>query len=159
VLTGTGFTTGALVSFGPGITVNAPPSVGAGGTSLTVNMTIASNAVIGGRTVRVTNTDGGSVSRAVFRVNGAPVIFGVTPNALATGVARQVVINGARFATPSPAVSFGPGVNVLTVVRNSASRLTVSVTVNPSAATGPRDLTVTNPDGGVATRTAAIRIL
>ena len=109
--------------------------------------------------MRVTNTDGGSVSRAVFRVNAAPVIFGVTPNALARGVARQVVINGAGFATPSPAVSFGSGVNVLTVVRNSASKLTVSVTVNPSAAIGPRDLTVTNPDGGVATRTAAIRIL
>ena len=45
VLTGTGFTTGAVVSFGSGVTVNAPPSVGAGGTSLTVNVTIASNAV------------------------------------------------------------------------------------------------------------------
>ena len=75
------------------------------------------------------------------------------------GVTRQVVINGARFATPSPAVSFGPGVTVVTVVRNSASKLTVSVTVNPSAAIGPRDLTVTNPDGGMATRVAAIRIL
>ena len=159
VLTGTGFATGAMVSFGSGVTVNAPPSVGAGGSRLTVNVTISANAGVGSRAVKVTNTDGGSVSRAVFRVNAAPVISAITPNALAQGVVRNVVITGAGFATPSPAVFFGPGVSVGTVVRNSASKLTVSVAVDPGAAIGgSHDVVVTNLDGGAATCVACFSV-
>jgi uncharacterized repeat protein (TIGR01451 family) len=158
VLTGTGFAPGATVSFGPGVTVNTAPSVGGGGTLLTVNVTIAANAAVGARTVTVTNLDGGSASRSVFKVRRVPTISTVSPSTLARGGATTVVIHGSSFGTPAPAVSFGPGVNVVNVVRNSGSKLTVSITVDPGAAIGPRDVTVTNADGGVATRVAGFNV-
>ena len=158
-LTGTGFLPGATVAFGPGVTVNGAPTVSTGGTTILADVTVAANAGVGSRMVSVTNPDGGVVAKNVFRVNPAPSISNITPPALAQGAIANVVVMGSNFTAPAPSlVSFGPGVVVNTVTRNSAGKLTVNVTVDPAAALGARDLTVTNPDGGTTTRLAALTV-
>jgi hypothetical protein len=45
----------------------------------------------------------------------------------------------------------GTGINVNSVTRNSATQLTVVISLSSSAATGLRNVTVTNPDAGFYT--------
>jgi hypothetical protein len=152
-LTGSALQAGATVTFsGTGITVN---SVTGGGPTLAVNVTLDPGATLGARNVTVTNPDGGAVSKSnAFAVNAPPAITSISPTFRAQGVTGSVVINGSGYLsniTTGAAVSFGAGVTVNSFVRNSASKLTANITVDPAAAPGPRDVTVTNPDGGVAT--------
>jgi hypothetical protein len=67
-------------------------------------------------------------------------------------VAASVVITGsgypADFVAGGGTVSFGAGITVGTVTRNTASKLTVDLVVDPAATLGSRDIIVTNPDGG-----------
>ena len=153
-LTGTGFESGATVTFGgSGITVNA---VSGSGTSLTANVTVDGNAAPGARAVTVTNPDGGTAQKAKgFTVSANPTISSINPNAILIGVTVNVAINGsgyaANFVTGGGTVSFGIGVTVQSVTRNSAGKLTATVVANNDLKTGVRDVTVTNPDGGSAT--------
>lgn len=149
LISGTGLAPGALVSFGgSGITVN---SVSGSGTALTVNLSIDAGAAAGARTLTVTNPDGGSATKtSAFTVNARPTITSVVPANRAQGVAANVVINGTGYAAGVSA-SFGVGVTVTSVTRNSAAKLTAHVVVGPAALVGTRDVTVTNADGGSVT--------
>ena len=154
-LAGTGFDPNAVVSFGAGITVN---SVSGGGSSLTVNISIDLSAPTGSRVVTVTNPDGGLVTKTNgFTVNPPPGIASIAPTSRAQGVTSNIAINGAgflggaNFLTSGGQISFGSGITVNSVARNSASRLTANISISPSAASGSRTVTVTNPDGGSAT--------
>jgi hypothetical protein len=56
-------------------------------------------------------------------------------------------------------VTFGSGITVNKVTVNNASKLTVVIPLSSSAATGPRNVTVTNPDAGTYTRPNGFTVL
>ena len=153
----TGFNNGGSVSFGAGITTNSVTRNSA--TQLTAQITVAANAALGLRDVTVTNPGGISATLPNgFSVTGAPVIAvtAVNPNSRMQGATNQaIVITGSNFATGFTAnggsVSFGAGITVISVTRNSATQLTARITVAANAAPGARNVTVTNPGGASAT--------
>jgi hypothetical protein len=139
---------GLGVSFsGSGITVNSTSFVSS--TEVTANVTIASNAPTGSRTLTVKNPDTTSAS-STFTVNAGPTVSSVNPTSRGQGASKATVtIKGSGFASGA-AASFGAGVTVESTVRNSSSELVATISVEAAAATGPRTVTVTNADGGTA---------
>jgi hypothetical protein len=142
---GQNFQPGPIVSFGPGISVGTVTYVNS--QTLLVAITIEASAATGDRSVTVTNATGGTSAGFTFRVVANPIITGVSPASGAVGAANLVVtINGANFQAGA-SVSFGAGIAINSVVFNSATQLTVTITISGAAAVGPRTVTVTNPDG------------
>ena len=83
------------------------------------------------------------------------MLTSISPTTLPAGATNQAVtINGsgfaANFVTGGGTVDFGDGVTVLSLTRNSNTRLTARVTVSPSAVPGPRNVQVNAP-GGLST--------
>ncbi|HWG08805.1 MAG TPA: IPT/TIG domain-containing protein [Solirubrobacteraceae bacterium] len=143
---GANFVNGATVSFsGSGITINSTTFESAG--QLKLNVTIASGASTGGRTVTVTNPDAGVGSLAGgFTVNGAPTVTSTSPSSRGQGASKQVVaIKGTNFESGATS-SFGAGITVESTSFVSATELSATVTVESGAATGARTVTVNNPD-------------
>ena len=164
-ITGLNFQSGAAVSFGQGISVNGVQFVNS--TTLVVSITIDPNArtETTGRTVTVTNPDGGSGSLAdAFRVlvpgaAPAPIILGVGPPSSGSQntPSLNVPISGVDFqATPS--IGFGAGITVNSVTFNSSTSLTVNISIDAIAALGFRDITLVNPDGGTDLFTAGFEV-
>lgn len=151
-LTGTNFATGAQVSFsGTGITVGTPTVVSS--THIDVVISITGGAPLGARNVTVTNTDSQSgTCTGCFTVTAAPTIQTVSPNTRAVGLANQTInVTGTGFVDGAVATFSGTKVSVNSTTFNSSTSLTLNVSIAADAATGPRDLTVTNPDTGAAT--------
>src|SRR5207245_995015 len=142
---------------GTGITVN---SVSGGGASLTVNVTVATGAAVGARNVTVNNNDGSSATLvAGFTVNAGPTVTSVTPTSRAQGTTNQnLTVVGTNFQV-GVAVSFsGTGITVNSTTWNSATNLTVNVSIAPAAPTGARSATAVNPDVGTGTKTNAFTV-
>ena len=158
-INGTGFASGASVSFsGTGITVNSVSFVSS--TQMTATVTVGASATTGARGVTVTNPDGSSGSaQGVFTVNAGPTVGSVSPAALAQGATSQnVTINGTGFASGASVSFSGTGITVNSISFVSPTQLTASVTMAASAATGARDVTVTNLDGGSGTGTGVFSV-
>ena len=138
----TSFTSSSTVSFGQGVTVN---SVAANGTlSITANITIAPNALLGARDVTVT-TDGSSVVGAnLFTVVEPPRLTSAFPSSAHPGDSLTVTITGTgtKFNAGST-VSFGNGITVNSAAASTATSLTANITITPGAVIGSRDVTVT----------------
>lgn len=77
---------------------------------------------------------------------GAPVVSGVTPNAGAPTVRKSVLVTGDGFRA-GLTVDFGPGVAVDSVTSVTWTQFTAHLTIAADASLGPRDVTVTNPNG------------
>jgi len=171
VVHGANFKTGALVTFGNGITTNSTVVSsarlrGAGSRLaadhvLSVNITIAPTASLGPRNVTVRNPSGQSATlENAFNVLAAtpPAITSVTPNAGIQGQTLDLLVKGSHFVSGA-VVSFGVGVNVDQATANAAEdTLAVKITIAADAPLGPRDLQVTNPDGKSATLAGAFRV-
>jgi uncharacterized delta-60 repeat protein len=163
VVTGTGLQAGASASFsGTGVTVNSANQIDSSHLSLDVSIDTA--AAVGGRAITVLNPDGGTVTKsAALVVNALPTVTAVNPSKLRQGVATSATITGsgfpADFVASGGTVSFGDGVAVVSVVRNSTTKLTVSVSVSGSAALGSRTVQLVNPDGGSASCTGCTAIV
>jgi len=114
--------------------------------------------------VTVTNYDGQSgVLPGGFEIvpipPPPPTVTAVRPDEAAPGVTSDLMIVGAEFID-LPRVAFSTGdIAVNRVTFNDPTRLTVNVTVDPAAPLGPRDVTVTNPDGQFATLPNAVTIV
>jgi hypothetical protein len=145
VVTGTNFVSGASVSFsGSGITINSTTFESS--TELKLNVTIASGASTGARTVTVTNPDAGAGSLSSgFTVNGKPTVTSTSPSSADVGGTLNVAIKGTNFESGASA-SFGSGVTVNSTTFVSAGELTANITIASGASTGSRTVTVTNPD-------------
>ncbi|NUO80797.1 hypothetical protein HUU05_12005, partial [candidate division KSB1 bacterium] len=163
LITGTGFATGVTsVNFGAGITVNSTTINS--GTQLTANINISPAAATGARNVQVTNTPPGGGTATLtngFTVNNPlPTLTGAAPNTGALGQAMDVVLTGTNFITGVSVPSFGADITVNTTTVNSSSQITANITIGAGAATGPRNVTVTNaaPGGGSATLTNGFAI-
>jgi hypothetical protein len=145
-ITGTGFKSGATVSFGgtnaPSVTFNSAAQL----TAITPARTA------GAVTVTVTNPGGLSGSKAsaytfVAPPAPGPAITTASPSSGTTAGGTTVVITGTNFQNGAT-VTFG-GTAATSVTFNSSTRLTART---PARATGSVAVTVTNPGGLAATR-------
>jgi hypothetical protein len=145
-ISGRGFRSGAVASFGAGIIVNSTTFVST--TQLVANITIAATAAPGPRDVRVQNQIGQTDELPNgFNVVAPPLITGVNPDNGNPGDPLTVFILGANF-TSGLSVSFGPDITVDDVRFIDPALLEVDITITATATPGPRDVTVINPDGG-----------
>jgi len=156
VINGSNFAAGVVVAFsGPGITVNSTTRNNSG--KITVNVTIApAPGAFGASDVTVTNPDAGTVTLVGgFTVNQGPAFAAVNPvvpKTQARGTTQTITINGSGFVAGATVVISGTKVSEGSAsVGGGGTTLTLSVTVQSSAATGFRNVTVTNLDGGMAT--------
>jgi len=83
----------------------------------------------------------------------APVLSAVSPNVGGQGKANlNVTLTGSNFLA-SPTCGFGSGITVNSCTYNSSTQLTANINILSSAATGSRNVTVTNTDGQSSTLT------
>ena len=163
VVTGANFGSGswptsAVAFSGSGITVNSVTRTDA--SHLSVNVSIATGAAVGTRSVTIRNLDDGTASLAnAFTVNPRPTITSLSPNSRARGQTNQtIVITGTGFVSGA-AVSFsGSGITIISVTWTDANHLSVKVNVASGASTGYRDVTVRNPDQGWFTLSNGFRV-
>jgi hypothetical protein len=96
----------------------------------------------------VGSNDSGSTTVAVNALGsgGAPTVTECTPSEANTNQQVLVSVTGTDFQAGAT-VDFGVRVNVQSVTFVSSSELSVGVKVHPRAASGLREVTVTNPDG------------
>ena len=116
-------------------------------THLKVDLSVAANAAIGARALTVKNTDGGSATlNAAFTVGALPTVSSISPNSVRQGQTLSVAINGTNFltnfGTGGGSVSFGTGITVNSVTRNSATKLTANITAGDQRHRGGHTVTV-----------------
>lgn len=111
----------------------------------------------GQRGIVLTNTDGQATPSSdcavlsCLTINAAPTVSSASPASRAAGSQTvSVTVNGSFTGTPSVSFS-GTGISVGSPTSVSSSSVNVPVTVAPDADPGARSITVTNPDGGMAT--------
>lgn len=150
-LTGANFVAGTTtVSFGDGITVDSISVVSA--TEITAHVSIDVAASTGPRDIVISNGSTASVTGtgAFTVVNPAPSITGVSPQLATKGATVDVEITGTGLMSDVTSVSFGVGITVNSLTVASMAQASASITVDPTASTGVRDVTVVNatPGGG-----------
>lgn len=153
-LTGSGFIPDlTTVTFGPDITVDAVQVNGP--TSLIATIRIGAGATLGARSVAVTNpAPGGGTGTlpdgfTVLEENPAPTLNMALPGVGIRGTTMNVTLLGSGFVQGLTSVSFGEGIVVNSVNVVFWTSLTANITIAAEAATGPRNVSVTNaPPGG-----------
>ena len=157
-IAGVGFGNGVRANLGAGIGVQVD-SVAGDGTSMKATLSIDSTAATGVRNVTVTNVDGQSdTAPGAFTVTAppTPVITNVTPKKVTVGKTLTLTIAGSGFDR-RPKVHLGDGITIHSrAVASDGKTITATVTIETSAATGARTLTVINRDGQFATKAAAL---
>jgi len=150
-LSGSNFLNSPTCNFGAGITVNSCSTTSL--TQITANISIASGAALGPRNLTVTNSDGQSATlNSGFTVQAAvvypaPTLSGANPNSGVQGQSNlSITLTGTNFLA-APTCSFGAGVTVNSCNYNSPTQIVANVSIDINAATGTRNITVTNTDG------------
>ena len=87
-----------------------------------------------------------TVDVTVNPVGSAPTVAACAPNRGSGNERLTVVVSGTNFQSGAT-VDFGQRVTVQSLTFVSPTELRVQVKVHRRAAVGPRDVTVTNPDG------------
>ena len=162
-------------NFRPGATVKLQKSgqnaiiagnvVASGPTKITCDLAVPPNASIGNWDVVVTNSDGTSGKKAAaFSITAppSPTVTGITP---ASGTAGTTVgitnLAGANFM-PGGTVKLlkagQPDIIASNVEITSLTKITCTVTIPVTAATGSWDVVVTNSDGTSGKKAAAFSI-
>src|SRR5262245_27874908 len=103
-------------------------------------------------TLTATFSDGTSAQATTTVTTVGVTVTSITPNQGTKGSTVAVTINGAGFVSGAT-VGAGAGITVTNVAFVSATRLTASSVIDAAAANGPRDVTVTNPNGAGGTLT------
>lgn len=86
-----------------------------------------------------------------------PTVASLAPNNGTQGQTLNVVVTGTGLFDPGAGYpnhltsSFGANVTINTVTYNSPTQATVNITIGGAAATGARNMSMTNPDGQSAT--------
>jgi hypothetical protein len=154
---GTNLSASSVFDFGPGITATNAGSTGP--TNATVAVTIAGNATLGARSVKVTNADGGTTTKpSAFTVTAAPVISSITPGSNQPNTTGSVTLVGSGFAASGATLTASSTGVTFGAPTGSATQLTATYTIASDAAFGPRDVTITNPDGGTSTCTSCFGV-
>lgn len=149
IVKGTNFSTVSTFDFGAGVTVNSV-EVPVTGEAI-VNVTVAPDAAVGVRDVKVTNpAPGGGTATltGAFTVLQAltPTIASIAPNGGNRGATVSVTLAGTNFGTATT-VSAGGGITVGNVVVTSPTSLTADFAVPTSTVAGAYDVTVSNGSG------------
>jgi len=87
-----------------------------------------------------------------------PTISSLTPSNGAQGASLAVTVTGSNFQ-PGATVSFGADVTVTSTTVFSSTQVSVALSIAATAATGPRDVTVTNPDGQAGILTGGFTVM
>jgi hypothetical protein len=158
MVTGSGFTAQSNVAFsGVGITgrlisLESPMT-------MRVSVSVAPGATLGRRDLLVVNPgQPDATCRGCLSVSAGPRPTTVAPGTLRQGALRRVEIHGSGFA-PGAQVTAGGGGVTATVVGTTRTTITLQVAVAGNATPAPRDLKVTNPDGGTGTSVGGLLIL
>lgn len=111
-----------------------------------------------------------SVRCVQIRPPGPASIATLSPATIAQGATQNITITGTSvsgseffdpgtgFANRLAAAFSGAGLTVNSVTFSSPTSMTVNVTASAAAATGARDLTVTNPDGQTSVGTGVLTV-
>jgi len=91
--------------------------------------------------------------------NPVPIITSISPQSAAPGDTLDVAVSGSWFYLNPSAIFSGAGITLNTVSRVSEAELMVNITISEDAATGTRDITVTNLDGQSGTKTRAFVVM
>lgn len=148
---------GAVVLLGPGVTASATTG---SGTSVTATVSVAQEAPLGTHAVSVTNPDGGTSTCAAdpcLTIEPPLAIRSVVPAARGAGATQQVIAIDGDSLADAAVVAFGPGITVTDSGRDG-NAFTATIDVAENAAPGPRDLTITNPDGSMVTCAACFSV-
>lgn len=147
-IAGSGFVNGINVSFS-GTGINVTSVTVNNGSSVSVTVDVAGNAPTGQRNVTIGQPGQRSATcTGCLTVNPAPMVNNLAPSSLGQGAQQvQVKVNGSGFVNGALVTFSGSGVTG-SVTATSASVITLSVNVANGAATGTRDVTVVQPDGG-----------
>lgn len=117
---------------------------------------------IGSRSIRLTVDDGrGGTNTTTTGLEILPVemsVQSVSPNVLSRNNAAILVIKGTGFSPQAFVTISGSGVLLDTYYSRSETSLSVYTRVFSFAVSGPRDVTVTNPNGTTATLRGALYI-
>jgi hypothetical protein len=143
------------VSFGSGVSVSS--LVIRSLTELEATVTVAADAAAGTRDVAVTNAapGGGSASLSgAFTVrNPEPTLSTLAPTSAGRGSLVNVTVTGTQFISGVTTVNFGPDITVTNTNVKSTTEMLVSISISPTASTGSRAVSVTNPSPGGGTAT------
>lgn len=103
--------------------------------------------------------EGGSSNRFVV-ANPRPAFTSIAPSSFHPGDTATVTIDGSGFLDGVSVPDIQGGFTFSTVTVLSATRISASVRIDPDAAAGPRDLTITSPSpgGGTALAVRAVQI-
>ncbi|MBF8295214.1 MAG: hypothetical protein HW389_1759 [Bacteroidetes bacterium] len=163
-LSGGNFVGGAsLVSLLPGIRVDSLKVKSS--SVLVAKITVAPDAVIGARTILVSNPAPGGGSARLPHVlnveNGAPSVGSVSPSFALRGESTALTISGDNFYVGSTSLDMGADIQVDSVWIESRTRLLAVVTPRIDAATELHDVRVTNPPpgGGIAVVNGSLAVL
>jgi hypothetical protein len=142
------------VNFGPGIVLQGAVQVQSP-TQLTAQVAVPYAAAAGPRAITITTgSEVVTLPNALTVVaRRQPDITQITPNTANVGqqgVTVTLTGVGTRWAQGQTVLGPLPGISVKNVTVTSPTSMTVTFDINPSAAAGPRDLTVMNPGPVVA---------
>jgi peptidoglycan/xylan/chitin deacetylase (PgdA/CDA1 family) len=157
-ISGSGFTSGMTVTVSaPGVAVNTVSVTSS--TSLAVTVNVTATATAGVRDVVVGQTGQRSATCVgCLTVHAGPKVNSLAPSSLGQGAQQAVVkVNGNSFVSGAIVTVSGSGVTD-TVTATSATALTLAVSVTSGAATGARDVTVVQPDGGRVTCSGCLTV-
>ncbi len=151
-LFGTNFISGAttVAVSGAGVAVGAVTVNSS--TQLTTSVTIDAAATIGARNVTVT-TGGGTSNPLGFAITATPTpnpptLTSISPNSGVVGTTvGSLTLTGTNFVPSATVAVSGTGVTVGNLNVTSPTQLITSFTIDPSATTGSRNVTVTTADG------------
>ncbi len=150
-ISGSGFQSGSVVSIPTTAgTIVGTPTI----TANTITLSFTTGATSTGTwAATVTNPDGAS-DTANFVVQKAPVtLTGISPSTMAWGTTRNFTLTGTGFNSGAQVTLDGANVNETWI---SSTSMTVALTSDPSVAT--HTFTVTNPDGGTASKTFSVTV-
>ena len=151
-VTGTNFATGiTTASFGVGVTLNSLTV--SSPTSAIANISVAASAIIGARSVSVTNAPPGGGTATLVSVfnlgNPTPTISTIAQASGVRGQTLDVVITGTGFVSGTSALTVGTDITVNSFTVTSFTQINANITIAFAGAAGGRDVTVTNgPPGG-----------
>jgi hypothetical protein len=136
-------------------------------TTLTYSWSVPLNATVGDHTLEgrhnlADENDANDDATTVVTVNEltvgtAPLVSACDPDAATRNDRLTVLVIGSNFVNGAT-VSFGQQVQVRDVSFTSVTQLDVQIRVNRRASFGPRDVTVTNPDGQTGTLAACFTV-
>ena len=95
-----------------------------------------------------------TITRAAF---DPPIVDFVTPSNGNRGARRTITIGGQNYQ-PGATVSFGAGIGIETITFVNTETLRVDIVIDPQAASGARNVRVTNPDGNSGTLTGGFTV-